>query len=271
MKKATIKKLSLALIFVLILLLAISLSIEDSQECVFLNCMEHVIACGSDTECNGWLTCMGECGDDKMLCPTQCGAFFQSDVINSLSQCALNSGCISIEFPDLPACNLPEAEPVAVDNIDGFWWVSAIKGSDYVLFDDCQRFILQENETGIDVENSTLVTYKDETRVAINNGLFTRTDEGYLKLVYENWAGYSEQYHPYYVTPNTMVMHVCSVDSEKECHDYGILLLTREPLSSMDSGEMAEMETALENVFQNTLEDFRMIRTSDCPNSAETN
>ena len=234
------------------------------QDCVFAYCQGDLFACFSDTECTGWLTCMEECGDDDMLCPTQCGAFFQSPVIDSFSQCALDNGCASVEFPDLPACDLPEAEMVAVGNIDGFWWVSAIKGHDYVLYDDCQRFIFDElSATEIDVEGKHLVTYKDETRVATNDGLFTRTADGYLALVYENWAGYSERYHPYHVTPNVMVMHVCSVGTDNSCHDYATLILTREPLSSLDSGEMAALETALGNVFQTTLEDYRLIETSE--------
>jgi hypothetical protein len=245
-------------------------AVDNTQRCITANCLEEIIACQSDTECTGWLDCMQECGDDPMLCPTVCGAFYQSPEVNVFTQCALDNGCVEVDFSSLPPCNLPETKPVAVGNIDGFWWVSAIQGYDYVLYDDCQRFIFEElNETEISVENSTLVTYKDETRVVKNIGKYTRITNGYLELVYENWAGYSEQYYPFHVSPNVMVMHVCSVSSDNIPHDYGTLILTRAPLSSLDSAEMAEMETALGNVFQTTLEDFRLLRTSDCPNDAE--
>ena len=243
---------------------------DNTQHCLTSNCLDNIIACQSDTECTGWLDCMQECGDDQMLCPTVCGAFYQSPDINAFTQCALDNGCVKVDFSSLPPCKLPETQPVTVGNIDGFWWVSAIQGYDYVLYDDCQRFIFKElSETEISVENSTLVTYKGETRVVKNIGQYTRTTDGYLKLVYENWAGYSELYYPFHVSPNVMVMHVCSVASDNIGHDYGTLILTRVPLSSLDSAEMAEMETALENVFQTSLEDFLLLRTSDCPNDAE--
>jgi hypothetical protein len=242
------------------------------QSCITSNCLDEIIACQSETECTGWLACMQECddSDDPMLCPTVCGAFYQSPEVNTFTQCALDNDCVEADFSSLPNCELPETTPVAVGNIDGFWWVSAIQGHDYVLYDDCQRFIFEElNETEISAENSTLVTYKDETRVVKNIGKYTRTDNGYLELVYENWAGYTELYYPYHVSSNVMIMHVCSVSSDNIAHDYGTLILTRVPLSSLDSEEKAEMETALENNFETTLEDFYLLRTSDCPNDAE--
>lgn len=239
----------------------------DLQQCVFAYCTDDVLSCVGDAECSGWLACMEECGDDAMLCPTQCGAFYQSPVIESLSNCALGNGCAFVEFPDLPACILPESTYAPVGNFEGTWWVSAIKGYDYVLYDDCQKFIFTElNATEIDVEGSHPITYNGETRIATNNGLFTRTAEGYLELVYENWAGYRERYNPYYITDNVMVMHVCSVGTDDVCHDYATLILTRESLSSMDSADLAAMETALGNIFQTTLDDYQLIGTESCPN-----
>ncbi len=240
------------------------------EQCVFAYCQNDVLSCFGDDECNAWLACMEGCGEDEMLCPTQCGAFYQSPVIDSMSQCALDNGCAFVEFPDLPACDLPAAEPVSVGNFDGFWWVSAIDGNEFVLYDDCQRFIFDEiNETQIDLENSTLVTVNNstETRVAINNGQFTRTNEGYMELIYDNWAGYRERYHPYHVTDNVMVMHVCSVGTDDICHDYGTLILTRTSIDDLSAEDRAAMDTALENVFENTLDDFRLIRTESCPNA----
>ncbi|MCP4714295.1 MAG: hypothetical protein GY868_04185, partial [Deltaproteobacteria bacterium] len=245
-------------------------AVDNTQRCITANCLDEIVECQSDTECTGWLDCMQECDDGPMLCPTVCGAFYQSPAVNAFTQCALDNSCVEVDFSSLPPCKLPETPPVAVGNIDGFWWVAAIKGYDYVLYDDCQRFILKElSETEISAENSTLVTYKDETRVVKNIGKYTRTSDGYLELVYENWAGYTELYYPFHVSPNVMVMQVCSVSSDNIPHDYGTLILTRVPLVSLGSAETAEMKTALENIFQTTLEDFLLLRTSDCPNDED--
>ena len=246
-------------------------TVDNTQRCITANCLDEIIACQSETECTGWLDCMQECddNDDPMLCPTVCGAFYQSPEVNTFTQCALDKGCVEADFSSLPPCELPETTPVTVGNIDGFWWVSAIQGHDYVLYDDCQRFIFEElNESEISAENSTLVTYKDETRVVKNIGKYTRTDNGNLELVYENWAGYTELYYPFHVSSNVMIMHVCSMREDNIPHDYGTLILTRVPLSSLDSVERAEMETALDNIYQTTLEDFYLLRTSGCPNDA---
>jgi len=246
------------------------------EDCVGAYCFDELIWCmtgvdengfDDDGECSGWLDCIEACGDDDMLCPTVCGSFFQSPIKDAFSQCALDNGCYSIEFPDLPACDLPEAEHVAVGNIDGFWWCSAVEADiDYAFYEDCQAFTFDElNETEIDTVSKHIVTYNGEERTAVNPALFTRSANGYLELVYDTWVGYSEQWHPYYVTPNVMVMHVCSVGTDNECHDWATCILTRVPLESLDSGEMAALEAALGNVFQTTLADYTLIRTSDCP------
>lgn len=238
-----------------------------TQRCLTANCLDKIIACQANAECASWLTCMQECGDEQMLCPTVCGAFYQSPAINAFTQCGLDSGCIAIDFSYLPPCDRPDADPVTVGSIDGFWWVAAIQGHDYVLYDDCQRFIFAGlNDTEISVENSTYVTYKDETRVVNNVGTYTRTADGYLELAYDNWPGYRERYYPFHVTPNVMVMHVCSVDSSTLSHDYATLILTRVPLAALDSAETAQLEAALQIIFKTTLDDFRLLGTSGCPN-----
>ncbi|MCP4715673.1 MAG: hypothetical protein GY868_11195, partial [Deltaproteobacteria bacterium] len=151
-------------------------AVDNTQRCITANCLDEIVECQSDTECTGWLDCMQECDDGPMLCPTVCGAFYQSPAVNAFTQCALDNSCVEVDFSSLPPCKLPEMPPVAVGNIDGFWWVVAIKGYDYVLYDDCQRFILKElSETEISAENSTLVTYNGETKVVKNIGKYTRT------------------------------------------------------------------------------------------------
>ncbi len=152
-------------------------------------------------------------------------------------------------------------------DVDGFWWVSAIQGHDYVLYDDCQRFVLSEQDEGrIDVENSTLVSHQDQTRVVQNLGTFTRQDDRSLELVYDNWVGYRELYSPLYATESAIVAHVCSQDTTGSTHDYGTLVLTREPLEGMDSEEHDLLEASLQRTLDTSLEGFRMIGTTGCPN-----
>jgi hypothetical protein len=44
------------------------------------------------------------------------------------------------------------------------------------------------------------------------------------------------------MSPNVMIMHVCSANADTTGHDYGTLILTSVPLSFLGSAEMAEMD-----------------------------
>jgi len=239
---------------------------RQSQMCFIGSCLGPIRDCKASAECADWLACLEECGDDQMLCPTVCGAFYQAPEVNAFTRCALDNGCIEIDFSALPPCATPEAELAAVGDIDGFWWVSAIRGHDYVLYDDCQRFVFTEQDARISVQNSTTVEHKGETRVVQNLGNFTRQGDGSLELIYDNWVGYRELYSPLYATEQAMVMHVCSQDTTNTTHDYGTLVLTRTPLDGLGEQEHAALEASLQQTLDASLTGFRMIGTSGCPN-----
>ena len=246
------------------------LQIDPDQRCVMTSCWAPLQACTGDEACAGWLDCMGICGDDPMLCPTVCGAFFQAPEIQALSQCALDARCVDLDFSALPPCDRPPGALVAVDELDGFWWVSAIRGHDYVLYDDCQRFVFSELDgSGIDVANSTQVSYRGETRVVGNHGTFAPRADGVLELVYENWSGYRELYHPLFASPDALVAHVCSEGTTGDMHDYGALVLTRAPLGDLEASRRAELEDAVRRLYGAPLADFRLIGTSGCANGPE--
>lgn len=243
---------------------------RTTQGCLVVNCLPSIQACQGDQECADWLTCMEGCGDSEMLCPTVCGAFYQAPEINEFITCGLEAECIEIDFSALPDCAPPNADRVPVGDIDGFWWVSAIHGHDYVLYDDCQRFVYStEDELHLSAHNSTQVTYNGETRVVDNIGRFTRTADGSLDLVYANWVGYREQYNPLYATEQVMVMHVCSEDTTGAVHDYGALVLTRAPLEELDAPERAALDARAQALYGRPLADFRMIGTQGCPNGPD--
>lgn len=240
---------------------------RQSRRCFIRSCLDPIRACKASEACSDWLACMDGCDDDPMLCPTVCGAFYQAPEVNDFTRCALENACIEIDFSGLPACAAPEGEPAEVGVVDGFWWVSAIDGHDYVLYDDCQRFVLTElDDARIDVENSTHVSHQGETRVVQNLGTFTRRDDGSLELVYDNWVGYRELYRPLYATERVLVAHVCSQDTTGSTHDYGTLVLTRSPLEELASDERRELDERLEGVLDRSLAEFRRIGTSGCSN-----
>ena len=240
---------------------------RTDQGCMMISCMAPIQACQANQECSDWLECMEGCGDDQMLCPTVCGAFYQAPEINDLITCALESECLEIDFSALPDCDPPHAERVPLGDFDGFWWVSAIHGHDYVLYDDCQRFVFStQDDTHVSAHNSTLVSYEGETRVVDNIGQFTRTSDGSLDLVYENWVGYREQYNPMFATERVMLMHVCSEDTTGAVHDYGALVLTRTPLEDLDATERDALEAAVQEIYGLPLADFRSIGTQGCAN-----
>ncbi len=241
--------------------------LRRSRRCIVFQCLDPVRACSASEECGAWLECIEGCGDDRMLCPTVCGAFYQAPQINAFTGCALEHGCIELDFSELPPCAVPEGPLAPVGDIDGFWWVSAIHGHDYVLYDDCQRFVLEERSPGrIEVENSTSVTYEGETRMVRNPGHYSRATDGVLELSYDNWVGYLERYHPVYSSASAMVMHVCSQDTTEAVHDYGALVLTRVPLATLPEVERAGLEEAVARLYGLPLEEFRPIGTEGCPN-----
>jgi len=240
---------------------------RKTRRCIVFDCLDEVRACTASDECTAWMECLETCGDDQMLCPTVCGAFYQAPEINAFTQCALDNGCIEIDFSALPACSMPDVPLEPVGDIDGFWWVSAIHGHEYVLYDDCQRFVLtQLDATRIDVWNSTQVSHQGETRVVDNMGGYTRMPDGTLQLAYDNWVGYLEQYNPVFVSEQVMVMHVCSQDSTDEAHDYGALVLTREPLATLGEADRVQLEEAVQRIYGVPLADFRQIGTHECSN-----
>jgi len=235
--------------------------------CLGVRCTGDVVACLRDEECKAWLDCIQECGDDKMKCPTFCGAFYQSPRANAFTQCGLTNQCIQLDFASLPACGAPDVPAVPLENADGTWWVAGIKGPDYVLFDDCQRFVLQTlSPTEIRAHNSVPLTRGGQTRICRNDGQYTRTDGGVMQLVYENWVGYRERWHFTHRFQNSMLAYVCSASSSERSHDYGAFILSRVPLADLATEERTALESALREVYHLEPGALTTLKMVGCPN-----
>jgi hypothetical protein len=234
--------------------------------CLGLRCTGEVVSCARDPECSAWLTCIQECNGEPMKCPTFCGAYYQSPTATAFLECGLKNQCLRIDFSSLPACGAPSAPAIPLEGVDGTWWVAGIKGPDYVLFDDCQRFILTDlGTTELRAQNSVPLTRKGETRIAKNEGRFSRTDGGVMRLVYENYAGYHERWHFTHRFANSMLAYVCSV-SAGESHDYGAFILARVPVAELPADERTALEAALRDVYQLELSALAPLKMVGCPN-----
>lgn len=238
-----------------------------APRCLAVRCGGDVLACVRDPECKAWLDCMQECGDDKMRCPTFCGAYYQSPTVSAFTQCGLAKGCIQVEFAGLPACAAPATPLIPLEDADGAWWVAAIKGPDYVLFDDCQKFVFETLGPGdLRARNSVPLTRKGETRICKNEGRYTRTPSGMMQLVYENWNGYREEWNYAWRSEHTLLAHVCSAGGPGASHDYGTFILSRVPLADLSADERAALEAALRDIYQLGLGDLTPLKTAGCPN-----
>ncbi len=235
--------------------------------CLGVRCGGDVVACARDPECSAWLDCLQACGDDKMKCPTFCGAYFQSATARAFTECGLGNQCIQLGFGSLPKCGAPDVPAVPLENVDGTWWVVGIKGPDYVLFDDCQRFVLTAlGPTEFRAQNSVPLTRAGQTRLCKNEGKYTRTDGGVMRLVYENYVGYHEQWQFTHRFENSMLAYVCSASSEEETHDYGAFILSRVPLADLGVEEHAALVKGLRDDYHLELEALTPLKVVGCPN-----
>jgi len=238
-----------------------------APRCLAVRCGGEVLACLRDPECKAWLDCMQECGGEKMRCPTFCGAYYQSPTVSAFTQCGLQKRCIQVEFEGLPACATPATPRIPLEDVDGTWWVAAIKGWDYVLFDDCQKFVFETLGPGqVRARNSVPLTRNGETRVCRNDGRYTRTPSGMMQLVYENWNGYREEWSYAWRSENSLLAHVCSAGGPGASHDYGTFVLSRVPLTELPAGEHAALERALRELYHLELGDLTLLKTTGCAN-----
>lgn len=235
--------------------------------CLGVRCGGEVLACVRDPECKAWLDCMQECGDDKMRCPTFCGAYYQSPRVAAFTQCGLEHQCIQVEFEGLPACAAPASPLIPLEGADGTWWVAAIRGPDYVLFDDCQKFVFETlGPTAVRAHNSVPLTRKGEARLCRNEGKYARTPSNMMQLTYENWNGYHEEWRYSWRSEHALLAHVCSSGAPGRSHDYGTFILTRGALADLDADERARLEQALHDIYGLRVEDLRALKTTGCSN-----
>jgi len=240
---------------------------SSTMRCMGVRCGFDMVACARDPECKAWLDCMQGCGDDNMDCPTRCGAYYQSPTINTFTKCGLDNQCIDLNLGSLPKCGAPDVPALPLEDADGEWWVVGIKGPDYALYDECQRFVYTTlGQTEIRAQNTVPITLNDNMRICKNNGNFTRAENGIMELVYENWEGYLETWKFTHRFENSMLAYVCSASNSEEQHDYGAFILSRMPLAELGAEEHAKLVQALRDAYQLELDELTPVNMVDCPN-----
>ncbi len=237
---------------------------DDANQCVFKNCFPEIIDCLFEPECFTWLTCIQGCGDDKFKCPTFCGMYYRSTIINQISICALGNECPVVDFSDLGPCIVPEAEFFDLSNMSGTWWLYASSGEDHMFDFDCQQFVFEvQNPTLLNVNYSVTLSLDGIEKQRGTEGTFEQMEDGSIKVEYGSYAAYHENWYLVHKSENTLLSHVCFT-SDADSQDYGTLVLSRMPLENLEMSEYSELDAAVNNYFGKGIEQLTPVIVEGC-------
>jgi hypothetical protein len=236
--------------------------------CLVKKCGTTLVQCGLDKACRNWVSCVRECGDDTIKCPSLCGFFFQSPRINQTSRCIFESSCINLGFDKLATYEhaTRPVEPLA--GVAGTYWFAASHGGPHIFDYDCQRFDFSQADGAGDrlgVHFSVPLTYKGVNRMTAAQGVFAQTPAGPLLVKYENFSGYDEKWYLVDKTEQTILAQVC-IDTGTVCYNYGTILLARDDLSALDPATLAHLDGVTRTHFGFSVSDFHSSRVRGCPN-----
>ncbi len=208
--------------------------------------------------------CVQECGDDMMKCPSVCGFYYQSRKIDKVSQCIFTNNCVELEFEKFPPYIPSGAELETLEGVEGIYWFGASHGGDHIFDFSCQRFEFAPTHPGEhQVHFSVPITLHEDTRLTSSIGTFSQNPSGSILVKYDNFTGYHENWYVSKRTQNTITAQVC-FRGESSCYDYGTIILTKTPFPLIDTEEMNELETSLEQSHALKFEDFGLSSIADC-------
>ena len=238
--------------------------------CLMRKCGGQMLRCGFDSECSNWLSCVIQCGDDKIRCPSFCGFFYQSSRINRTNQCIFDSGCVDLGFDQYPLYDHADRDRENLDGISGTFWLVGVLGGKQIFDVDCQRFDMTPTDSdSLNVKYSVPLTYHGKTRVREAQGVFRPLPDGAIQVIYDNFVGYHEKWYILDRNEDTILARVC-IGNDQVCYDYGTLLLARDEIHYLAPAQRVTLEQTVHKQLGVNLRDFRRTQVLGCKNRPET-
>ena len=215
-----------------------------------------MVQCSIQSECRDWVNCVRACGDDNIQCPSFCGFYYQSELINKTNLCLFESDCIDLGFDQYQDYN-PEGRPsLTLDGIDGNYWFAASYGGDHIFRYDCQKFQFKEvHANRLNVRFSVPLTKDGQTKLTETEGSFQWIDDGAVEVKYDNFVGYHELWYIAHKSEVGFLAHVCFTKGGV-CHDYGAVLLAKKPLNSWSVAQTQGLAADLKGFYGLAIEDL---------------
>lgn len=241
---------------------------QPNPVCLAQKCGLTMMGCAAQRECRNWLQCVIGCGEDKIRCPSFCGFYYQSPRINATNLCIFKSECVDLGFSEFPDYQHAQRPRLSLDGIDGTYWFAASHGGSQIFDFDCQRFDFTTDfslDSTLKVNFQVPLSHNGQERMTGAQGVFKTLEDGSIEVIYDNFAGYHEKWYLVEKTANTLLAHVC-IGAETICYNYGTVILSKQPLSDLDTTERNALDYTLQQHFKLDLSDFKSSRTTGCSN-----
>ena len=241
---------------------------QSAEECILDNCMEEIGACMADPVCDGWMTCIQDCGDDTMVCPTFCGMYYPSSLSAEFTDCAVDAGCLAIDFGMFPVCEKPDGEYLDLSGMEGTWWLAAASDEEHLFDYDCQKFVFtQTSATELAVDFSVPLTDDSVEKICETAGTFVEQTDGSIEVIYDNYAAYHESWYILHKSEDALLAHLCfASEGDADARDYGTLVLTRGALDELESAQYDALDAAVLSCLGAGLDDLEQPATEGCVN-----
>ena len=238
--------------------------------CLMRKCGGPMLRCGFESECASWLSCVIQCGEDKIRCPSFCGFFYQSKRINRTNQCIFDSQCVDLGFDQYPLYDHAEGNRETLDGVNGTFWLAGVLGGKQIFDVDCQRFDFTAavDET-LGVHYSVPLTYNGKSRIREARGVFRALADGAIEVIYDNFVGYHEKWYIIDKSEDTLLARVC-IGNDRVCYDYGTLLLARDELHYLPPAQRVSLDQAVQAHLGVNLRDFRRTQVLGCTNRPDS-
>ena len=239
------------------------------QQCLFENCRAEIESCFGDPECGGWLSCNQACDpNDKLLCPTICGWYYQSPLIAPFAQCMFDHECVVQDYSNFPACDAPEVEPKDLSGLGGTWWLTRHVSEDHALASDCQKLEWEElSSTALKVVGTAPLTLNGQERICRLEGTYQMNADGTIRTEYTtSYVDYFVKWTLIHKSANSFLVNICFSTPGAEMRKYGTWLITRTTVEDLSPQEYAELDAAATDALGYGIGDMDRVSMANCPN-----